>query len=265
MFTWVWLVIAMIQPAPQTILVTIDGSRYQDVYADNARQRFPNLYSSFVDQGIAVGKLTPMVASGPNHVSLPGYLEITRGHPSTDCQTNTCKPTIDRSILSFYEHTAVFSSWSEIHKTLVPGVYADIGQKYRPDFETQVAVFAYLHKTTPDFLWVSLGDTDEWGHHNNYPLYLAAFENADLFIGLLVSNYPKANIIVTCDHGRNRNFRDHGYGSDSERVWLMMRGPTVPHKGFVSAKSLSLSNIYPTISDLQTGSHSPDSILSRLQ
>jgi len=253
----------MLQPAPKTILVTIDGTRYQDVYADNARQQFPNLYNDFVDQGIAVGNLTPIVASGPNHISLPGYLEITRGHPSKDCQTNDCNPKIDRSILSFYPKTAVFSSWSEIHKTLPSGVYNDTVT--RLDSETEHQVLGFLTAGNPDFLWVSLGDTDEWGHANNYPEYMKAFREADMFIGLLVALYPNSNFIVTCDHGRNQNFKDHGYGPDSARVWLMMRGPNVPHKGMARAKALSLSNIYQTISDFKSGTQSPDSILSRIQ
>lgn len=265
MITWLMLMVLMLRPAPNTILVTIDGVRYQDIYADNARQQLPNLYKDFVDQGIAAGKLSPMVASGPNHISLPGYLEITRGHPSIDCQTNECNPKIDRSVFNLFEKPAVFSSWDVIHRTVPPfsKTYADTVT--RLDVETMSHVLHYLTSNNPDFLWVSLGDTDEWGHANNYSQYLTALEDADRFIGLLVTIYPNSNIIVTCDHGRNNNFRDHGYGKESERVWLMMRGPTVPHKGLVKTKPLCLSNIYHTIADLQSGNLSSNSILSRIQ
>lgn len=269
------------QPIPQEphiILVTIDGTRWQEIY--NGTDRFrdqghhltprelvPNLYAYFVDQGIAVGKLNPMIASGPMHISLPGYLEITRGHPSYDCQSNTCSPTIDQSVFWFFRRSAVIGSWIGIDKTIphYSHIYTDIGNPYRWDNETIPRARSYLEDHNPDFLWVSLGDTDELAHRNDYPGYVKALQDSDAFIGELVKKYPDATIIVTCDHGRNADFRDHGIDKASERVWLMMRGPNVPVKGTVSTSRLSLSNILPTITDIEFGSHSPESILSNIR
>jgi len=279
MFAYLFLLLAMLAPRqPHVILVTIDGTRWQEVFNGTdswrqgnlkmtPRQLLPNLYASFVDQGIAVGQTTPMIASGPNHISLPGYLEITRGHPSTDCQSNYCFPVIDQSVFWFFQNPAVISSWETIKRTVPPNTntYVDTGTAwYRYDNITELVTVALLEVQTPDFLWVSLGDTDEFAHQNNYPRYIEALQMADNFIGYLVKRYPDATIIVTADHGRNQNFKDHGKDKSSERVWLMMRGPSVPRKGFVSAAPLSLSNILPTITDIEFGSRSPDSILSRL-
>lgn len=239
--------------SPSSVLVTIDGVMWQDIYGNNSRLLVPHLYSDFIDNGIGVGYLTPMVATGPNHISLPGYLEITRGHPSVDCQTNNCNPYIDRSILEEFTHPAVFGSWSGVSKTLPSyrNLYYDIGFRYRNDIDTMYAASIYLTDESrlsgPDFLWVSLGDTDEYAHKNDRQKYIESLQRADNFIHYLVSNYPNATFIVTTDHGRNKNFRDHGYGKESERVWLMMRGPNVPHKGFVKTTHISLSDIYPTI------------------
>jgi Metalloenzyme superfamily len=284
MFAFLALLIAVLatptpptHPAPDVILVTIDGTRWQEIYNGSDRWRdgghhltprqvVPNLYTYFVDQGIAVGKLTPMVASGPNHISLPGYLEITRGHPSTDCQSNTCSPTIDQSVFWFFRRSAVLGSWMGIDKTVphYSHIYTNIGNPYRWDNETITQAKAYLQDHNPDFLWVALGDTDELAHQNSYSGYLKALQTSDAFIGWLVERYPTSTIIVTCDHGRNMDFRDHGIDKASERVWLMMRGPNVPVKGTVSASRLSLSNILPTITDTEFGSHSLDSILSKI-
>lgn len=265
---------------PDVIFVTIDGTRWQEVFNGTdhlryhghqmtSRQLLPNLYNYFVDDGIAVGKLTPIVASGPNHISLPGYLEMTRGHSSIDCQTNSCSPTIDQSVFWFFQHPAVFSSWITIEKTIPSNAtttYHDSGTSwYRLDNATEIATVAYLQDHTPDFLWVSLGDTDEFAHQNDYQRYLDSLQMADVFIGYLVNRYPHSTIIVTADHGRNDDFKDHGIAKESARVWLMMRGPNVPHSGFVSAAPLSLSNIFPTIVDAEFGGHSPDSILSQLK
>ena len=282
MFAYMFLLLAMLLAAPRqphVILVTIDGTRWQEVFNGTdswrqgnrkltSRQLLPNLYTSFVDQGIAVGKETPIIASGPNHVSLPGYLEITRGHPSTDCQNNLCSPVIDQSVFWFFQNPAVISSWETIKKT-VPhnsNTYVDTGTNgYRLDNITELVAIAFLQSQTPDFLWVSLGDTDEFAHKNNYPRYIEALQLADNFIGYLVNRYHDATIIVTADHGRNGDFKDHGQDKSSERVWLMMRGRNVPHKGFVSAAPLSLSNIFPTIMDVEFNSHSPNSILNQIK
>lgn len=264
--------------SPDIILVTIDGTRWQEIYNGSdplhdrghhrsPQQLVPNLYALFVSQGIAVGKLSPIIATGPNHISLPGYLEMTRGHSSVDCQSNFCSPFIDQSVFWFFQRPAVFSSWITIKETIPPNdhIYSDVGNEwYRLDNETELTTISWLEENNPDFLWVSLGDTDEFAHQNNYPRYIEALQMADVFIGYLVHRYPDSTIIVTADHGRNVNFKDHGKDKSSERVWLMMRGPTVPHKGFVRAAPLSLSNILPTITDIEFKSHSTNSILSKI-
>jgi hypothetical protein len=283
MYAYLILVFAALlyQPnQPDVILVTIDGTRWQEVFDGTddyrnrghhltARQLLPNLYNYFVDEGLAVGGDSPIIASGPNHVSLPGYLEITRGHSSSDCQTNTCRPIIDQSVFWFFQHPAVFSSWFPVRETIPSNtsqVYADTGTNwYRWDHETELVMIQYLDRHTPDFLWVSLGDTDEFGHANDYARYLQSLQGADQFIGYLVQRYPNSTVIVTADHGRSVNFKDHGMDKESERVWLMMRGPTVSHDGFISAAPLSLSNILPTITDIELGGHSPNSILSLIK
>lgn len=270
----------LVNPAPHVVLITIDGTRYQEVFngtdphfkkgpAVSARDLVPNLYSYFVDQGIAVGKLSPMVASGPNFISLPGYLEITRGHPSTDCQTNDCMPSIDQSILQLYSNPAIFGSWNSIDRT-VPTNYSghvDVGQPwYRWDPQTEMAARNYLKDHHPDFLWVALGDTDELAHQNDYSGYLIALHEADAFIGELIkTSDPNTIFMVTVDHGRNANFRDHGRNIQGQRVWCMLYGKGIPSRGFVKTSRISLSNIYPTIFSFQLGLQLSDSILAKIQ
>jgi hypothetical protein len=254
---------------PQAILITIDGVRYQEIYQGTEPSRFngrfisaeelvPNLYQSFVKEGVALGKGTPMVASGPNFVSLPGYLEILGGFPS-GCENNYCKPVITQSLFLNFEHPVVFSSWQNIIKTLPPGqtIYKDIPSKYRQDNFTEELALNYLNNNSPDFIYISLGDTDQYAHYLNYPYYIKSLQNADKFIGEIVKRYPNSLIVVTTDHGRSLNFKDHGKDKQSQRVWMMMRGPGVPIKGFVNIKA-SLSDIYPTILGLS------NSILKKL-
>src|SRR6185436_4680475 len=109
------------QPAirPRAIyLITVDGVRWQDVFAPDARRYVPFLYSAFVDRGMVVGRDSELVASGYNHVSLPGYLEITRGHPATDCPDNYCRPNpLGQNVVDEFQESAVVAGWDEIDLT----------------------------------------------------------------------------------------------------------------------------------------------------
>ena len=55
-------------------------------------------------------------------------------------------------------------------------------------------------------------------------------------------------VLVTADHGRARNFADHGPRfPESGRVWLVAAGADVAQRGFVDASRHTLSDVAPTI------------------
>lgn len=289
---------------PKVVLITLDGVRWQEIFYGtdtflyhgqkiSARELLPNLYHYFVDNGIAVGKESNFIATGPMHISLPGYLEIMRGHPSTDCQTNECEsPVLDDNMTYLFDESAVFASWDPIRKT-VPTKYvvncgrsyrsdawkkADLEDKkdfpeywdseYRPDFLTQEAALNYFQYYNPDFFWISLGDTDEWAHAGNYEQYLEALKAADKFVGQVIKMVESApdkqsyTFVVTADHGRNLFWHNHGPEPESARDWLMMTGRGIPKNGFVSYKGTkSLSNILPTVKHIVTGIPNEKSLL----
>lgn len=124
-------------PTERLILITIDGVRWQDVFGGvdpelarkagmgerilvDAPHLLPNLYG-LASRGIvagAPGHGPPMHATGPNYVSLPGYLEIFTGAPST-CPGNLCWPDPSPTFLDKLRDqiatddtdVVVFSSW----------------------------------------------------------------------------------------------------------------------------------------------------------
>jgi hypothetical protein len=85
---------------PHIVLVTIDGVRAEDIFAPDARTRLPNLYA-LIDRGVALGSATsPLRASGPRFVSLPGYREILTGRRGTRaCVNNECGPLHEPTLL----------------------------------------------------------------------------------------------------------------------------------------------------------------------
>jgi hypothetical protein len=122
------------------ILVVLDGARWQEVFggADPAmgaprgfdttkygspEKLLPNL-TALVGRGLAIGAPghgEPFLASGPNYVSLPGYMELFTG-ARTDCQSNSCartrrKTIVDEvrdSLAASNDDVAVVASWPPI-------------------------------------------------------------------------------------------------------------------------------------------------------
>jgi phosphopentomutase len=115
----------------------------------------------------------------------------------------------------------------------------------------------YLVGHRPRFLWIALGDTDEWAHRNDYRGYLEALRFADDVVGELTAHLAEmgeygahTTLLVTTDHGRDGNFADHG-SPTSAGVWLMARGGPVAVRGALSLSRVRhLRDIAPTISTL---------------
>lgn len=292
----------------KVVLITLDGVRWQEIFNGTdfflykgkmvpARELLPNLYYHFVDGGMVIGKDSKFIATGPAHISLPGYLEIMRGHPSTDCQENDCIPRLKEDTMAdLFDKSAVFASWDTIRFTVGKNTnkfvvncgrhFRSQGWKdaeleddqkfpvawgdpiYRPDDLTEKAAIEYLQYNSPDFIWISLGDTDEWAHYGDYNGYIEALKQADKFVGMVVQMVKTGEdgqdftFIVTADHGRGLDWRHHGWDIESARDWLMLSGRGIPRKGFVRySEKKSLSNILPTVKELTTGVHTKNSLL----
>jgi hypothetical protein len=299
------------------IMVVLDGARWQDVFGgadraigaprgfDTARfaapeKLMPNLHA-LIGRGVALGAPghgEPFRASGPNYVSLPGYMELFGG-AKTDCMDNSCarirrKTIVDEvrdSLASSNEDVAVVSSWPpiEMAATTAPSkIVMSTGVKhnsnagslrfdrfasmifwnaeeafpfpgegeYRPDELTAKIAIPFLAKKRPRFLFVGLGDMDEYAHKNDYRDYVLSMQSADKTIGDIVrivdsmgERGKKTTIVVTADHGRSDDFRTHGGESpESARTWLVMAGGNVPAKGLVDAKKgYYLRDVVPTL------------------
>lgn len=243
-----------------------------------ARALLPNLHRLFFDEGVALGDPARGggIAGGARwHVSMPGYVQIATG-ASTDCADNDCKPALGETIADAVTATAsdnaaaVFGSWSEIARAAAahperlfvqtgaapgqPGRPLHGGGAYLPDRVTAAQALDHLREKRPRFLWVALGDTDEWAHAGSYTAYLDALREADRFVGELVTTLGSMGdrgahtaIFVTADHGRDPGFRDHG-GPASSAVWLLARGPTIAPRGVIAtARRRQLRDVAPTL------------------
>jgi uncharacterized protein (DUF1501 family) len=130
---------------------------------------------------------------------------------------------------------------------------------YRPDAHTAELALAYLRAEAPRFAFVALGDTDEHAHAGDYGGYLDALTRADHFVGeidALAREWTRAGeptvVVVTTDHGRAANFRDHGSEHlESRDVWMVAAGAGVAPQGKVAlAREARLADLTAAISEL---------------
>jgi hypothetical protein len=277
------------------ILVTIDGVRWQEIFGGardvacgETAALVPNLHA-LGEAGISLGdEGAPILSSGPKFVSLPGYREIVRGKAVADCTDNECPKLSEATLLDEMDgDVAVIASWERIARVTPRDAVVSAGRHngnnrdrlrvnqrasqildegarsgarpgyadYRPDRYTAQLAREYLRERRPRFLWVALGDTDEYAHRGDYHGYLASLRAADRLIGELwqalgqMGQYgAETTIIVTADHGRANDFRDHGEAPESSRVWLVAAGGAVVPRGQVAAvEPLHLADIAPSV------------------
>lgn len=257
------------------VLVTIDGVRWQEIFAgtDSSKSKepvvpapslVPNLYKLGGERGAFIGApgRGTIAASGPNYVSLPGYNEILSGRPPYACHDNDCARTIVPTILDESREAgakvAAFASWErlELAATAKPeafflscGRHGDAAidpspgnGDYRPDRITADAALAYYEKEQPDVFFLGLGDPDEYAHRGDYAGYVRALRHADDVVGRLVSILERTgergrrtHIVVTADHGRAKDFSHHGAMPEAARVWMVASGPRFFARGSIAS------------------------------
>jgi hypothetical protein len=308
------------------ILVVLDGVRWQEIFegvdrsrlarrgggkseSESARDLMPNLHRLIDEEGLALGAPdhgAEIAASGPQFISMPGYIEIFSGRPDRACAWNGCVPASARTIADDVrdagsaDDVALVTSWPNIARAssaadsgsaqsfvMTAGraltgkgevlradsetaSLLDEGSRakawpgdgdYRPDAFTERVALRRLAVSHPRFFFVGLGDADEYAHHGDYRGYLEALRGADRFLGELWATLQgegagarsrHTTLLVTADHGRARNFVDHGPRyPESGRVWLVAAGGDVRARGLVSAsRHHTLSDIAPTVRTL---------------
>ena len=306
------------RPPHSVVVVAIDGVRWQEVFRgvdpalgaaqgvppeamDSAQKLMPNLHGLLASDGAAIGAPdngAPVVAAGPNFVSLPGYREMLSGRWPSGCVDNACPRVTAATLADEFaridprrEDVAVVASWP----TLANAASADPQRlaisagrhggatrdalgfdararsildeaeaaaphpghgDFRPDRFTAELALRYLRHHRPKFLFVGLGETDEYGHRNDYKRYLEALRFADGFVGdvardlrTLRRSGTRTLLVVTTDHGRAEDFVHHGEDApESARAWIVAAGSGIQARGFVSAPTTRrLADIAPTI------------------
>jgi hypothetical protein len=275
-------------PAVTVVVVTLDGVRWHEVFEGvdprlaashglpasdvvSAAELTPNLHRIVATHGSALGAPghgEAISASGPNFVSLPGYAELFTGRRATRCRDNQCTGSGTRTLLDDFaanfgrgaSQVALFSSWPDIARVASErGVVAEPLPRrsgFRSDAVTADLAIAHLKAHAPRFMFLGLGEPDEYGHQNDYAGYLNAVRRADARIAeidgeltRLAARGTRTALFVTADHGRADNFVEHGAKfPESARVWLIAAGSALRASGFVKAPTQRrLADLAPTV------------------
>ncbi len=126
---------------------------------------------------------------------------------------------------------------------------------FRPDHRTASQALRFLERYEPRFVFVGLGETDEYGHRADYRGYLDALKEADRWIGAFARALSRmalrgrrTALFVTTDHGRADSFVNHGAEyPESARVWLVAAGTEITRRAWRSgARPRRLADVIPT-------------------
>jgi phosphopentomutase len=131
------------------------------------------------------------------------------------------------------------------------------------DVFTYHAAWEHLKTRRPGILYIGLGETDEWGHAENYRAYLDAAHIADQWLREIwnfVQNDPeyrdRTTLFIAADHGRGDRRKDQwtGHGQsvpDSHEIWFCVLGPGIAPRGEIAGgPPITASQFAQTIASL---------------
>ena len=239
---------------------------------------FSNFWTNLADQGLVLGGNSRYTIGSKVSVSLPSYQAIFLGKP-TECMKNGCESVQEETVLERIRRelklekkdVAAFASWNRIiaaiakdPSTISHGIFPQVFDDgtndpemkkiqaeglsdlpewsgSRKDKYTFALAHHYLKKHCPRVLYISLVDSDEYGHEGKYPGYVRSLRSYDDYLKTLVTTlegmgeYGKnTTLFVTTDHSRGRGpfWVGHGTFPFTERnIFLYVKGPQVTKTG----------------------------------
>jgi Type I phosphodiesterase / nucleotide pyrophosphatase len=261
----------------------------------------PFLWTTVAKEGQIFGDVTkksPTRLTNGHKFSYPGYSEMFCGFADERIKSNAKKDNPNPSVLEFLngrpgfkDKVAAFTSWdafpaifrSKENGLLVQAAWdpivdeplSDAQKKVNEELATvkriwpdcafdntsMIAAQEHLRRHKPRVLYVSLGETDEWGHGRRYDNYLDSAQKSDKFLADLWTTLQsdpqyrgKTSLIVLTDHGRGptrADWTNHGAKvPTAEFLWIAMLGPDVRPLGVRENVETTQSQVAATIADL---------------
>lgn len=239
---------------------------------------FEKFWRKHAYDGTIYGGLNSFSIASRIALSLPSYQAMMAGR-ATPCRSNNCGPILEKTLMENIREklnlekkdVAVFASWNKIIHAIAknpdditynifPFVFNDptndpFYQKLhndslkdlppwkgaRKDHYTFEMAKYYLKQNCPRLMFISLLDSDEFGHAGDFKGYISSLKTYDDYLDELISfldeqgAYGKnTTLIVTTDHSRGVGplWREHGLTKSANKsVFLYLRGRAVAPKG----------------------------------
>ena len=251
----------------------------QGTNEEKRKALMPFMWSTIAEKGAIIGnrkKGNKLTVHNPYFFSYPGYSELFCGYVDKKVNSNEYPDNPNLNLFDFllqddyYKNSiAAFGNWDAFPKILnanrnhIPVFHA---YSSKPDltsvpplsnyeqFQTKapmVSTYAekdtivyqrakeYLVRNHPKAFFIGFDETDHFGHSGNYPAYIMAAYQSDVWLNDLWNTLQadpfykdQTILIVTCDHGRGpatlNMWRHHGQGIVASRcTWLAAIGPGV--------------------------------------
>jgi hypothetical protein len=254
---------------------------WRDTPAQRREALMPFVWSVIANQGQLWGNRdlgSDAYVTNSSLLSYPGYHELLVGYSDPRIESNDHQPNPNVTVLewlhqkaAYRDKIAVFGAWdafphilnTERSRLFVNAGYEpypasatnrriallnrlkvetgiwDIQAMDAPVFHTAME---HLRTAKPRVLYLSLGQTDEWGHRNRYDLYLQSAHRVDQYLREIWETVQSmkeyrdlTSLIVTVDHGRGERL-DTWLGHnpripDAKYVWFGVIGPDTPPLG----------------------------------
>ena len=242
----------------------------------------PFLWKTMVPSGQIYGDRDEgsdaFVTNGFNF-SYPGYSETLTGHGDPRINSNDNVPNPNLTVLAWLNHqpgmegkVAAFGAWNVIASAVnVEKCGCAVNAGYAPftmepmtprleflnrmkaetpeiwddepfDAPEFYTAMEYIREKKPRVVFVSLGETDDWAHENNYGEYLNAAHRVDGYLERLWNTLQampeyrgKTTMIFLPDHGRGSgpdDWTSHGQKVPaSQYIFMGFMGPETPALG----------------------------------
>ena len=257
----------------------------------------PFVWHEMAEKGVVIGnrdKNSNMSVTNPWWFSYPGYNEILTGRADPEINSNKAVANKNVTILewlntqsNFKGRVAAFGSWDvfpaiinaeragiPVNAGFMPADWRDLSQraKFLNELQAQVPSpwdnvrldaftygFAkeYLLAHKPRVLYISLGETDDFAHDEQYHQYLNAANRADQLIADLwqtLQSIPQyrnnTNLIITVDHGRGQTLADWPHHASARAVKEYFKDMAQFDQGIVGADQIWFAAIGPDIKPL---------------
>lgn len=268
------------------------GKFWAKTATERREKLLPFFWNTIAQQGQLYGNRwagNKVNVLNPYWFSYPGYNEVLTGYADDKINSNSKIQNENTTVLEFLNNqpklkgkVAAFGTWDVFpyiineNRSGVPvnagvetvkgnlsekeALLNEIQSQYpslasdRFDFVTYQLAKEYVKKNTPNVLFLSFDETDEFAHEAKYREYLFATNNFDKNVADLWSfcqNHPKykdkTTFLLVTDHGRGdkikKQWTSHGQRvSDCYQIWMAAIGPDTPALGEMKTEGQLFQN-----------------------